>query len=272
VQDLCADPRVVTVEESTQGYDLILTVMTSDMVQMSTFVLDALGTLPAVAGRRTYLATPVHRDGSSWCLDALDKYQVRSFETAARSPRASTGMRPLANAWPLIQALAADGRRTAAEVAEITGRNPATVRRQLPQLLASDLVSIRCEIAQSASRHPISCTWRGRIAAADEPRTVTALGTLPNLRPCMSTIGDTNLLITVWSPTSPMSSRSNDCSARNSPGYSYARPASTCGHPNESAGCSTNTATPPGRSSRQQPCNTPDYYDSALQPPPKTPP
>ena len=198
VAALCADPRVVTVEESTQGYDLLLTVMTGDMAQMSRFVIDDLADMVGVASRRTYLATSVHRDGSGWRLDALNRAQVRELETIARTSGVTIATTPPVNAWPIIRELSSDGRRTAADIAERLGRNPATVRRQLPRLLASGMVSIRCEIAQSASRRPISCTWRARLTAADETRTVAALRTLPNLRLCMSTTGEANLLITVW--------------------------------------------------------------------------
>ncbi|MCG7595953.1 Lrp/AsnC family transcriptional regulator [Mycobacterium sp. C3-094] len=200
VQALCADPRVVTVEESTQGYDLLLTVMTADMSQMSRFVVDDLATMTGVAGRRTYVATAVHRDGSSWRLDALDPARVRALENVARRARRATAPGPPPAAWPLIQALSGDGRRTAAEIADLVGRNPATVRRQLPRLLASGMLSIRCEVAHTAARRPISCTWRARLRPADRARTVAALHTLPHVRLCMSTTGDANLLITAWTP------------------------------------------------------------------------
>lgn len=201
VQEFCADPRVVTVEESTQGYALLLTVMTADMAQMSAFIVGDLGAVAGVSRRRTYLATSVHHDGSAWRLNVLGTSQRRAFESVARTSRPAGPATTVRQAWPMIEALAADGRRTAAEVATATGRNPATVRRTLPRLLASGLVSVRCEVAQSASRRPLSCTWRGRIRADDETRTVAALRTLPNLRLCMSTTGDTNLLITVWAAT-----------------------------------------------------------------------
>jgi DNA-binding Lrp family transcriptional regulator len=198
VEALCADPRVVTVEESTQGYDLLLTVMTTDIAQMSRFVVDDLGAMAGVAGRRTYLATAVHRDGSGWRLDALSRAQVRSLENIARRSHAATPPSPPPNAWELIRELCGDGRRTAADIAERVGRNPATVRRQLPKLLDSGLLSIRCEVAQTAARRPISCTWRARLRPADHARTIAALHTLPHLRLCMSTTGDANLLIVTW--------------------------------------------------------------------------
>jgi DNA-binding Lrp family transcriptional regulator len=196
VATLCADPRVVTVEESAQEHDLLLTVMTADLPEMTSFVLDHLASLEGVSHRRVHLATSVFHDGSRWHLHALSREQTEQLERLPR-PTQQT-VRPPANAWPLIEALAVDGRRTAAQIAEVTGRKPATVRRQLPQLLHSGILSMRCEIAQPASGHPVSCTLRGRLDPAQIGRTVGALRGLPNLRLAMSTTGHANFVITVW--------------------------------------------------------------------------
>lgn len=196
VAALCADPRVVTVEESAQEHDLLLTVMTADLPEMTSFVLDQLTSMEGVSQRRVHLATSVFHDGSHWHLHALSREQLERLARLPRPTQATT--RPPANSWPLIEALAADGRRTAAEIAEVTGRKSATVRRQLPQLLQSGILSMRCEIAQPASAHPVSCTLRGRLDPAQIGRTVGALRGLPNLRLAMSTTGRANFVMTVW--------------------------------------------------------------------------
>jgi DNA-binding Lrp family transcriptional regulator len=99
VDAVCADPRAVTVEESTRGRDLLLTVITEDLAALTTYVLDDLETLPGVARQRTHVATAVHRHGSHWRLDALGPAEEAAFlaasrrETAAGSParRATRG-------------------------------------------------------------------------------------------------------------------------------------------------------------------------------------
>ncbi|MFJ8818903.1 Lrp/AsnC family transcriptional regulator [Amycolatopsis thermoflava] len=198
VRAVCADPRAVTVEESTRGRDLLLTVITPDLAGLTTFVLDDLPRMPGLQRQRTHVVSATHRDGSSWRLDALNRSQELAFEAAARATRPVPGVTPPPNAGPLISALAHDGRRTAAELASLTGRNPATVRRQLARLLASGLLSFRCEVAQSVSRWPISSTWLASVAPADQQRTVDAITTLPELRMCLSTTGDSNIAFTVW--------------------------------------------------------------------------
>ncbi|HCA87765.1 MAG TPA: Lrp/AsnC family transcriptional regulator, partial [Streptomyces sp.] len=115
-----------------------------------------------------------------------------------RRGRAEQRTEPPAGAWPLVEALAEDGRRTAAELARVTGRNPATVRRQLARLLASQVLTFRCEVAQMQSHWPICCTWLARVPAIEHERTIAALRTLPELRLCVSTTGDTNMMFTVW--------------------------------------------------------------------------
>ncbi len=197
VAAVCQDPRVVTVEGSTRGRDLLLTVIARDLSDLGTLVLDELETLPGVARQRTLVATAVHRDGSDWRLDTLTPAQQAAFEQAARTTTVP-GAAPPAHAWPLIHALAQDGRASAADLARTTGRNPATVRRQLGRLLASDLLSFRCDLAAEVGGWAVSSTWTARVPAAEHGRTVAALSTLPELRMCISTTGDTNIAMTVW--------------------------------------------------------------------------
>lgn len=64
--------------------------------------------------------------------------------------------------------------------------------------MRSGVVSIRCEVASQAVGYPVSCTWHARVAAADIPRTVIALETMPELRLLASTTGHANLVVTVW--------------------------------------------------------------------------
>ncbi|MBA3906546.1 MAG: Lrp/AsnC family transcriptional regulator, partial [Pseudonocardiales bacterium] len=93
------DPRIVTVEESTRGRDLLLTVMTRNLADLSGLVLDDLETLPGIVRQRTLVATAVHRDGGRWRLDALAPAQQAAFERSARAAAPRPGVTPPANAW-----------------------------------------------------------------------------------------------------------------------------------------------------------------------------
>lgn len=195
---LCRDARVISVEESARGRDLLLTVLTPDLPSLTRFVLDDMAAIEGIERQRTHLATAVHTDGTSWRLDALDKDQKAACEAIAATMGPQPGVTPPKDVEDLIDALARDGRASAAELARQTGRSPATVRRQLGRMIGSGMLRFRCEVAQLTSQWPISCTWVARIPPAEQERTVAALGTLPELRLCISTTGDTNLMFTVW--------------------------------------------------------------------------
>jgi DNA-binding Lrp family transcriptional regulator len=198
LRTLCRDPRAVTVEESARGRDLLLTVMTPDVTALTRFVLDDLATVEGVQRPRTHLATQIHVQGNAWRLRALDAERRAAFEALARAAPARGPVEPPPGAWPLIEALAPDGRRSAADLARLTGRNPATVRRQLARLLASGILAFRCELAQSRSRWPINCTYLAAVPPAEHEHVAASLRTLPELRLCVSTTGETNMMFTVW--------------------------------------------------------------------------
>ncbi|HVH23082.1 MAG TPA: Lrp/AsnC ligand binding domain-containing protein [Pseudonocardia sp.] len=198
VRAVCADPRAATVEESARDRDLLLTVMTPDLPELTRFALDELSRIPGVQRTRTHLTTAIHWQGSSWRLDALDPRQRAGFERVAAEAAAVPDTGPPPDAWLLIEALAHDGRASAADLARLTGRNAATVRRQLPRLIASGLLAFRCEVAQVPSQWPISCTFVGRVPAPEHARTAAALATLAELRLCVSTTGSSNFMFTVW--------------------------------------------------------------------------
>lgn len=197
VRHLCRDPRAVTVEEAVRGRDLQLTVMVRDLAALTRFVLDDLPHVPGVRQTRWRLTTGIHAEASRWRLKVLGPEQVRTL-TAIAGRHRGPATTPPRHPGDLIEALARDGRLTAADLARVTGRNPATVRRQLPRLLGSGLLTLRCEVAQAHSGSPVCCHWLGRIPVGEHARTVQALATMPELRLCVSTTGETNLMLTAW--------------------------------------------------------------------------
>jgi DNA-binding Lrp family transcriptional regulator len=198
VRELCRDPRAVTVEEAVRGRDLQVTVMVRDLPALTRFVLDDLPRVPGVRQTRWRLATGIHAEASRWRLRVLGPEQVRALTAIARRRRSTGATTAPRDPGDLIEALARDGRLSAAELARLTGRNAATVRRQLPRLLDSGLLTLRCEVAQAHSGSPVCCHWLGRIPVGEHARTVQALATMPELRLCVSTTGETNLMLTAW--------------------------------------------------------------------------
>jgi len=198
-RQLCLDPRVVSLDECARGRDLLLTVMVPDLQSLSDFVLDDLSVTPGITDTRTSVVTAVHRNGSDWRLDALNPEQQRQAEASSATPDRALPERPPPDAWALVDALTPDGRCSIADLARTTGRTPATVRRQLMQLLASQMLTFRCDFEHGATGWPITFTWFARVPPVDLTRTVETLTALPQLRMCLSTTGQANLVFSVFS-------------------------------------------------------------------------
>lgn len=193
---LVQDPCALSIEQSARGRDLLVTVMARDLTALSQYLLDHLPSLPGVQRQRASLALQIHRQGKDWRLQSLDQRQREGFEMMGRAP-GQTGPMPR-DPGPIVDALLRDGRAGAADIARLTGRNPATVRRHLARVVGSGALSFRCEIAQDPTLWGLHCTWLARVAEEEKERTVAALATLPELRLCVSTTGETNLLVSVW--------------------------------------------------------------------------
>lgn len=191
------EPRVVTVEESARGRDLLLTVMCRDLNGVTKFALDDLPAIPGVLRPRMHFVTKLHSEGNAWRLDSLDADQRRRCAALVHTGSGEASALP-GDSWPLIRELAKDGRASAAHLARVTGRNAATVRRQLARIIESGQLSFRCEIAQGRSQWPVTCTFLARVPPADLDRTIAALNALPEMRVCVSTTGATNMLFSVW--------------------------------------------------------------------------
>ena len=199
-RELCADGRVVSVEECGRGRDLLLTVMVPDLDALSRFVLDELSARPSVMRTRTSVATEIFADGSAWRLDALDAGQLRAVAaTRGAETPAVSGARGASEDWPLIEVLTADARTSVSDLARASGRNPATARRQLGRLLSSDRLTFRCDMAYRQAGWPVACSWLARVPPADLAHAVAELRRLRQLRLCARITGEANLVLTMFS-------------------------------------------------------------------------
>ena len=198
---LVAIPEVVTVEEAASNRDLMLTVITPSLAQFSDVVLAQLKEIPGLTKYQSSLCTRLHSGGYAWRLNVLDKSQMAALHALA-GPEASGPGGQSAPLPPshleLIPFLARDGRAAAADIARVLGRNPATVQRQLNRVLASQMLSFRCEIAQKYSGYPVSCQWFANVPPGQHEAAAAELRTFRSVRLSASTTGRTNFVILMW--------------------------------------------------------------------------
>ncbi|WP_246098086.1 Lrp/AsnC family transcriptional regulator [Rhodococcus spelaei] len=191
-------PHVMTVEHTSGGRDLLLTVGVPDLTALSRYVLDSIGPLDGVRATRTHLVTRPYAVGGDWRLRSLDAEQRAHLGSSGRA--GSRMLRPLDETErQLVRRLCVDGRTSLTDLAAGLGRSVSTVRRRLQTMVASGSVVFRCDVAQPLSGWPVSLWVWGRVPADESESIARKLVTLPETRACMAmTGGSTNFLYCTW--------------------------------------------------------------------------
>ncbi|MEU0070811.1 Lrp/AsnC family transcriptional regulator [Streptomyces sp. NPDC006332] len=189
--------QVASVSQVGSGRDLFLIVLFTDLQSLSRFVLDHVSRLAGVRGTRTHTATRFYSEGSKWRLHALTPDQ-RAHLTRPTPPHVGgDGLLPTSYR-DLVLALGGDGRRTVAELADLTSTSVSTTRRRLERVVHDRLVSFRGEVAQIISGWPVIATFWARVPPNDLEMTARVLVTLPEIRMCAAVTGTDNLVVIVW--------------------------------------------------------------------------
>lgn len=196
-QFLAGDSRVVTIDVMSPGPQLHVTVMTRTMETFTRLITVDLPNVPGIISLDAFLATALHRGGSAWRVNALGPSQLAAV--ARVTPRPPTGWRRRKETdGKLIEGLFTDGRSTAAELARATQRSQPTVRRQLTELLTTDLAVLRCDVSYGDVGWPVASTWWVKVPPVKNQQTVQSLTSLTAMRFCASIIGSSNMLFTVY--------------------------------------------------------------------------
>lgn len=201
VEELVAMPEVLSVEAFGREPDLGLTVVSRDLQSLSHVIEERISRVQGVVKIHNMISTKLHRAGDKWRLDRLTEEQIRAAQAwvAAEQESLPAGGTPLTeDQRPVIEALMLDGRASAAEIARTTGLHPATARRYLHKVLASGLLSIRCDLNQQWSAAPITTQWFTRLDANQHEAAADALSQDPRTRVVSSITGRANLMVVMW--------------------------------------------------------------------------
>ena len=198
--ELAAVPEIVTVEEAASNRDLMLTVITRSLEEFSAKIITRLKAVKGLTKYQVALCTRLHSSGDDWRLNVLSRSQLATLRTLAPAVNAEStqGSQLPQSHLDLLPFLARDGRATAADIARALGRHPATVQRQLNRVLASGILSFRCEIAQACSSFPVTCQWFVNVPAGQHDAAAAEIRTISNVRLSASTTGPTNFVIIMW--------------------------------------------------------------------------
>lgn len=197
VSALLPQAPAATIQVITGEHDLLITAMAHDLDAMTAWTNQHVSVLPGVRAVRTRLVTRIHGESVHWHVGSLDAAQQRLLRPYGATERAGTSVVSEDEAR-LMDALAGDGRRSAADLAEAVGISAPTVRRRLQRLIDEQLLSIKCEVAHVLNGWPITATFWGWAPGGQVDEVGTALVSHPDVRVCVSITGSANLLFTAW--------------------------------------------------------------------------
>lgn len=201
-RELAAWPMVVTVEIAAREYGVVISIAGLGQSDLAEVLLERLPGLSGVTGMRTHLVGQYHHGANQWRIGGLDSRAAAAL-TDAPLPARRPGQSRVINPWTapyreLVDALTEDGRRSAADLARITGRPLSTTRRQLAQLLGSGAMTFRCDVAQGVTGYPVIVQWWCKVPVVQMAASVARLRAEPTVRQVVSMPGSPNLLITTW--------------------------------------------------------------------------
>ncbi|GAB0103679.1 Lrp/AsnC family transcriptional regulator [Nocardia sp. JMUB6875] len=193
---VAAMPCVFSVERLTGGYPMQLSVAVENLAALDDLTARELAALPGVEEIRTAVSQHVYVEGSHWRPQALDPSQ-RTLLTDPRAPApAHSRIRPGDPA--LVLALAADGRRSIADLARDTGLTETTVRRRITEMTRSGRLVFRCDFAEQAAGWTVTANYWAQLPAPDLDRLGKALASWPEIRLCVATADDANVMLIAW--------------------------------------------------------------------------
>ncbi|GAA4546661.1 Lrp/AsnC family transcriptional regulator [Pseudonocardia xishanensis] len=200
-QDIAAlladDPQCATIDITSGGRDLLLTVTSRTMAELTEYLLGRLGALAHTRAVRTHLVTRVIAEGASWRLAALTETETARLREPPMPPaRARAGLN--ADEQAVLDALVHDGRAPTADLAARTGLGPRRVRDLLRDLLRSGRVTLRTELQAGSSGWPIYAWFFLRTPAAAAAVISPRLGSLPEIRTVLEIAGPSNVIMAVW--------------------------------------------------------------------------
>jgi DNA-binding Lrp family transcriptional regulator len=192
----------VSVELTTGGADILVTVAAADWQTMSHYLLAHLDQVEHVLSSRARIATRIYGEGSAWRLRELPTAAATALErlsTERATGRAVSGpLRVTDGMRAMLVHLSVDGRASVTDIAERSGLNPTTARRRLVELLNSGIVMVRTDVASRAVGWPVQVHFAANAPVGMLNETARALCRFRESRLTATVTGGPNLTFCAW--------------------------------------------------------------------------
>jgi DNA-binding Lrp family transcriptional regulator len=190
---LHAMPDVLTVGRTAGDFDLYAITVAPTPAALRSLLWDRIDRLDVVR-KRAQVYTRVH-GGPDWRLTVLNRSQTDQIrEVVPRAPRQSPTT-PADRA--LFLALAADARRTHADLAAELDSTPHAVRRQLDRLRRHGRIAFRADVARPPAGWPYAALLHLNVPDEQLHTVGRELGARPETRFCAAVAGPATMVLVV---------------------------------------------------------------------------
>lgn len=198
-ESLVAMPEVFSIDLLSKNFHLGLTMVGESMSDLVYKTFSSISALNGVQSLESSFSVQMHFSARDWRLRTLDRQQIaalRAIDAEQSETDSSVIIREMHR--PILSLLQKDGRCSAAEVARVTGLSQASARRQLAKVLHSEILTLRCDMAQGFSGYPVTAQWFARVPASQHQQAAQALTQTPNIRMVATVTGKANMAIAMW--------------------------------------------------------------------------
>jgi DNA-binding Lrp family transcriptional regulator len=151
---LAEHPDTAWVQLTSGGTEIFSTVHSRDREQRTPLLLGQLSVGRHVVGLEAYCFLHIFDAGASPPMGSSDlnrkEIDELSLPTRARTPSERTTVAVQDSDWPLVQALAEDGRATYRQLSVRTHWHESTVRRRVEELICSGVLSFEVDLDSDA--------------------------------------------------------------------------------------------------------------------------
>ena len=195
---LAREPCAFTIDVTAGGRDIFVTAWAQSSQQLSDWALEAMQPLTGLIKVRTHPVSEVVSDAHKWHLRVLDKDQVAAVRALSVAPVSRRVPIHEDERVAILQALSADARVGAAEIAPRLGVTPRRARQLLATVLDERALTLRVDVARGLTKWPISAWYFLHVPATQVTSVAPRLARLEEVRTVMTAVGEYNVMVSVW--------------------------------------------------------------------------
>lgn len=198
ITELVAMSDVYSVVACAGAQDLVCMVFAESLYAVDRFVNEHIIVVDGVAQALVNFVSGISVEGSEFRLGSLSDQQIRAV-SALRPARSSSAAAPNSAQIEIARHLARDARRSAADIARITGHSHAHVQRQIALMQSATWFMPRIDFSVTDFGLTAVYFWLD-CPVDEEAKLASFVRRSPGVRLALPIVARSNLLLSVWLP------------------------------------------------------------------------